>query len=152
MKYKFFWSGIFSNWYTSPFTLYGIEFVCVEQCFMWSKAQLFNDTDSMKLIMLSDSPRDIKKLGRLVKNFNPTIWNKYKYSLVKEGVKAKFEQNPELKKELFKYKGYEFAEASPLDSIWGIGYDEDHALDNIDKWGENLLGKILTEVCKELSV
>lgn len=34
--------------------------------------------------------------------------------------------------------------ASPFDRVWGIGYDQDHALQNQSNWGENLLGKTLT--------
>lgn len=37
-----------------------------------------------------------------------------------------------------------FVEASPFDRVWGIGYDQDHALQNQSNWGENLLGKTLT--------
>ena len=40
----------------------------------------------------------------------------------------------------------EFVEASPYDRIWGIGYSEKDALENIPYWGENLLGKIITDL------
>jgi len=42
-------------------------------------------------------------------------------------------------------------EASPNDRIWGIGYSEKYAIENIDNWGENLLGKIITELASELT-
>lgn len=43
-------------------------------------------------------------------------------------------------------------EASPLDTIWGIGLDEATARETAcDPWpGQNLLGKILTEVREAL--
>lgn len=42
-------------------------------------------------------------------------------------------------------------EASPYDTIWGIGLDEEDAREiPIPEWkGQNLLGKILTEVRDE---
>lgn len=43
-----------------------------------------------------------------------------------------------------------WAKASPEDRIWGIGYAEDVALDNIDDWGMNLLGKCLNAVAAKL--
>lgn len=65
---------------------------------------------------------------------------------MEQTIKAKFDQNPELKSLLLssEFDGKTFVEASPFDRIWGIGYDENHALQNISDWGENLLGKTLT--------
>jgi len=53
---------------------------------------------------------------------------------------------------LLETKGTTIVEASPYDTIWGIGMAEDHP-DVMDeaKWkGENLLGKALTELRDEL--
>lgn len=65
---------------------------------------------------------------------------------MEQTIKAKFDQNPELKSLLLssEFDGKTFVEASPFDRIWGIDYDENHALQNISDWGENLLGKTLT--------
>jgi predicted NAD-dependent protein-ADP-ribosyltransferase YbiA (DUF1768 family) len=52
---------------------------------------------------------------------------------------------------LLNYKDFEIVEASPEDRIWGIGFYAENAISNFDKWGENLLGKILTELCIEFS-
>ena len=40
-------------------------------------------------------------------------------------------------------------EASPYDKIWGIGLKKEDAIKiSEDKWpGENLLGKVLTDLC-----
>ena len=43
-----------------------------------------------------------------------------------------------------------FVEASPIDRIWGIGYDEDHAEYNEHNWGRNYLGRILTNIRRRL--
>ena len=78
------------------------------------------------------------------------IWDKIKYDLVKIGLYNRFTQDLVAKEELLKHKGKIFVEASPYDRIWGIGYTKEEAIDNIDNWGENLLGKILTELSNEI--
>lgn len=149
-KYKFFWSGILSNWFESNFEIDSIKYNTSEQYMMYQKALFFNDIDIANKILKEKNPKYQKKLGREVKNFNIDKWNNVKYDIVKKGILEKFKQNPELKKYLLKYKGYKFVETSPYDRIWGIGFLELDTIKNIDKWGENLLGQILTELSNEL--
>ncbi len=149
-KYKFFWNGPFSNWYISDFTYNGIFFNCAEQAMMYEKAITFNDLATAKEILHVRTPKEQKALGRKVKNFDSKVWDAVKYEKVKEILKCKFNENLHLLDLLVRNKGLEFVEASPYDRIWGIGYDESTALKNIDNWGENLLGKILTELSNEL--
>jgi hypothetical protein len=150
VKYTFFWGGIFSNWYPSNFEVDAINYNCGEQYMMYQKATTFGDDESAKLILSEKSPRNQKALGRKVKNFDVSIWDSVKYDLVKTGLREKFKQNQDMKEYLLKYCGYQIVEASHEDRIWGIGYAEDDAIVNIDNWGENLLGKILTELSEEL--
>lgn len=150
-KYKFFWGGIFSNWYVADFVIDGITYNCGEQYMMYQKAMFFNDIKTADEILEEIVPSEQKALGRQVKNYNDSKWSKVRYDIVKKGLKEKFTQNSSAKKMLLKYKGYQFVEASPKDRIWGIGFDSYVALDNIDNWGENLLGKILTELAQEIN-
>lgn len=150
IKYKFFWNGLFSNWHECYFTVDGTRFNCGEQYMMYAKASTFSDGTTAGKIMLEPSPKKQKELGRQVKDFNPQVWDNVKYDLVKKGLKEKFLQNPEFKDYLLKYKGYVLVEASPYDRIWGIGFYDYEAIQNIDNWGENLLGKVLTELAAEL--
>jgi hypothetical protein len=145
-KYKFFWKGQFSNWYLSDFTVNNIIFNCGEQYMMYAKAIFFNDIDTSRQILRTNIPAEQKALGRKVKNYDDSAWNEVRYDLVKKGLIEKFKQNEALSKYLNQYKNYELVEASPYDRIWGIGYSESDAMDNIDNWGTNLLGKILTEI------
>jgi ribA/ribD-fused uncharacterized protein len=152
-KYKFFWGGIFSNWYTGyneMFCVDNVTFISGEQYMMFKKAMFFEDVDVATEILLETDPRKQKALGRTVKNFVPEKWSEVCYEIVKKGIREKFAQNPRLLKYLLEYKGYEIVEASPEDRIWGIGFDEEHAMKNIDNWGTNYLGKILTELSNEL--
>ena len=152
INYMFFWGGMFSNWYISDeqFTVDGITYNCGEQYMMYQKAMTFNDKETAKKILDEIVPSEQKKLGRLVKNYNDATWNRVRYNVVKRGLFAKFSQNENLKEYLHKYKGYQIVEASPYDRIWGIGYYEQDAINNINNWGENLLGKILTELAQEI--
>jgi ribA/ribD-fused uncharacterized protein len=149
-KYKFFWGGYLSNWYKSDFTINDVTFNCGEQYMMYQKAILFNDQQMSEQILKVKDPKEQKKLGRKVKGFRPDIWDNFKYQLVKEGLFEKFKQNQNLYDYLKSYYGFILIEASPYDRIWGIGYNEADAMNNIDTWGENLLGKILTEICSEI--
>jgi hypothetical protein len=151
VKYMFFLNGIFSNWYESHFEIDGVEYSCGEQYIMYQKAMMFNDKEAANKILNAYLPRKQKQLGREVRNFNPERWDLVKYELVKKGLREKFNQNPKLKRYLLDYKGFIIAESSPDDRIWGIGYYDDDAIHNIENWGENLLGKILTELAAELS-
>ncbi len=153
-KYHFFWKSKLSNWTKSVFTVqyFFDEFTynCGEQMMMHLKALTFHDYIIAEQIMKCDNPKDIKALGRQVKNFDNKIWDKLKFDLVKIGLYNRFMQDLNAKQELLKYKGKIFVEASPYDRIWGIGYTKEEAMDNIDNWGENLLGKVLTELSNEI--
>lgn len=59
---------------------------------------------------------------------------------------AKFSQNSKLKDFLLGTGNSEIVEASPVDNIWGIGFSSYKAMENTDKWGQNLLGKTLMKV------
>lgn len=149
-KFFFFWNGLFSNWHESKFVVDGIEFNCGEQFFMYKKALTFDDVETANKVLKELSPRRQKALGREIKNYNDETWNSVKFNVVKSGLREKFNQNAIFKAYLLKYKGYTLVEASPEDNVWGIGFDEDEAIANIDNWGQNLLGKILTELSNEL--
>lgn len=117
---------------------------------MHMKAKLFNDRKSERLILNSNEPKEQKKLGRKVIGFDSSKWNEVKYDLIKKGLREKYNQNPDLKELLTKNNDCIFVEASPYDRIWGIGFNENTVPLNINNWGENLLGKILTELSNEL--
>jgi ribA/ribD-fused uncharacterized protein len=178
--FTFFWitKSPFSQWYKSKFTATtclneGIfdlfdqkkkhilqnlfpfdvqEYSSAEQFMMYHKAMIFLDREIAKQIMNTDDVRKIKNLGRQVKNYNEDVWKYFRSKIVYEGNKAKFIQNEELKKALFKTKGTTIVEAAPNDTIWGIGLTEDEprALKRKTWLGKNLLGEILTQIRFEL--
>lgn len=147
-KYLFFWHGIFSNWYPCQFTMNNHKFSNSEQAMMFKKACLFQDSESQKLILKTDSPKAVKALGRKIKNFDQKTWDKHKENLVYSALLQKFSQNIDLQEDLLSTGNLVLVEASPYDKIWGIGMEvDDPDITNPTKWrGENLLGKVLMRV------
>lgn len=132
----------------------GNKFNCSEQYFMFNKAKTF-EPDNIKLlekILCESSPTKIKKYGRLVKNYDEKIWNEKRFNIMVNGLRLKFGQNFDIKKELLNTKNKALYEASKTDKIWGIGFDASEAV-NKDKnlYGQNLLGKALQIVRTEFN-
>jgi ribA/ribD-fused uncharacterized protein len=142
----------FSQWYPCRFVDDGVEYTCAEQYMMRGKALLFGDTDVAADVLAAAHPREHKALGRKVKNFDDHVWKRERVRIVTAGNRAKFTQNPELLEQLLATKGTTLVEASPYDRIWGIGLDaKDPRASDPAQWkGQNLLGKILTELRDEL--
>ena len=138
----------FSQWYDSKFSDGENTYHNCEQYMMAHKALLFKDYTTYKKIMQTTNPRDIKKLGREVKNFDQKIWDCHKFNIVRDGNYLKFSQNEDLLNILLSTKGTALVEASPYDKIWGVGLDEFNPdINNPYKWkGQNLLGYALMYV------
>ena len=119
---------------------------------MAEKARLFEDKETLEKIMEARSQGKIKALGREVKHFDQTEWDKCKYTIVLTGNFQKFLQNPELKDFLLRTGDKILVEASPRDRIWGIGMGKaNENAENPAAWrGRNLLGFALMEVRDEL--
>lgn len=162
-EYLFFWGHqpskdgsiiktCLSQWWPSPFTENGVTFKTAEHYMMAGKAKLFNDQEMFERIVAKESPKDVKDLGRQIRDFDADEWDKYKFSIVRQGNLLKFSQDEKLEDFLVKTGKKVIVEASPVDKIWGIGLAEnDEDAKNPATWrGENLLGFALMEVRDEL--
>lgn len=153
-KHIFFWGEWPSNWFKCHFTVDGREFFNSEQYFMWVKAITFGDTEIAEEILLKGkNPKVAKSLGRKVKNYDDKVWNEKRYQVMVDANMLKYSQNKDLKELLLnkELEGKHFCEASPLDTVWGLGVGESEALDDQSNWkGQNLLGKVLDEVREKL--
>jgi ribA/ribD-fused uncharacterized protein len=153
-KFVFFWGNKspFSNWHSAVFEIHGIRFNCSEQYMMYKKAMLFEDVETAKKIVATTNPAKQKALGRQVKNFEQETWEQHCKQIVYEANYAKFTQNENLLKALFKTKGSTLVEASPVDFIWGIGLAEsDPRAKDRSQWrGKNWLGEVLTKLRNDL--
>lgn len=158
-KYAFFYTEWPSNFAKTHFKWSAFseehEFFCTEQAFMWAKAKFFNDEDTAKKILAEEvDPMVCKSLGRQVKNYDDAKWNAVRYDYMLKVNIEKYLQDELLQKKILdsKFDGKTFVEASPTDRIWGCGLSvSDPKILNEKNWtGRNLLGKVITEVRKNI--
>jgi ribA/ribD-fused uncharacterized protein len=153
-SYTFFWKkeSPFSQQHLCNFKVSGVRFNCAEQFMMYQKAALFGDESTMEKILHELVPKEQKSLGRKVGGYIEDIWVSQREEIVYAGNHAKFTQNQNLYKFLMQTSGTTLVEASPTDTIWGIGMSAEDplALDERNWNGQNLLGKILTKLREDL--
>lgn len=158
LDYVFFWGhtnglsgdvGKFclSQWFESPFDVGDVTYKTSEHWMMAHKAYLFGDQNIFDKIVGCQSPLEAKELGRKIKGYDERIWSRRRFEIVKSGNIHKFNQHPRLADFLLKTENKILVEASPADTIWGIGLPESSEYaDNVYAWrGLNLLGFALME-------
>lgn len=164
VKYLHFWghrprpdgqvgASCLSQWWPSPFTVDGVEYATAEHWMMASKARLFGDTEAERKAVAASSPAQAKKIGRLVRGFDESIWERERFGIVVEGSVHKFAAHPDLRAFLLGTGNRVLVEASPLDRVWGIGLaaDDERAM-NPELWrGPNLLGFALMAARERLA-
>ena len=141
-----------SQWFDASFQVDGVWYSSAELYMMAQKALLFGDKKHFKAIIKNPSVKVAKQLGREVKGFESKIWNKHKFDIVVAGNLAKFSQQQSLGTFLLSTGSSVLVEASPSDSVWGIGLSEsEQNATNPQMWpGENLLGFALMRVRQQL--
>ena len=156
--HHFFWKSKLSQWSKATFTeaknlvdvlpFAEVTYCCVEQYMMMHKALIMGDIDTAAAILITEDPAIHQALGRQIKGFDQELWDRTKYGVVLRGNLLRFRQNKEHRDLLFATYPRQLVEASPHDLIWGVGLEENnHMIDDPENWkGENLLGKVLTEV------
>ena len=151
-RFTFFWSGPFSQWHRSPFSMDGQYYNTAEQYMMAEKARLFGDKDTLVRILEATDPGVQKALGRKVKGFDQTRWDAAACDIVYRGNRAKFTTHRDLLTMLLETEGTSLAEASPIDTIWVIGLaaDAEDAQDRTKWLGRNLLGETLQRLRDDL--
>lgn len=158
VKYVFFWghtpkkegtvdASCLSQWYPAPFEVDGVRYATAEHFMMASKARLFGDEAACARILASAHPGEAKKLGREVRGFDAARWEAHRFDLVVRGNVAKFGQDDALRAFLLGTGDRVLVEASPRDTIWGIGLasNDERAPDPARWCGLNLLGFALME-------
>ena len=153
-KFTFFYQSAspFSQWHPSFFQVENITYNCAEQYMMHQKAVVFQDTEMAEKILKAKTPREQKALGRKVRNFDGKVWEDASKKAVYTGNYAKFTQNKALLQILMDTDGTTLVEASPTDTIWGIGLaaDDARAYSRSTWRGTNWLGEVLTQLREDL--
>lgn len=72
----------------------------------------------LEQIIASDSPKDAKALGRMVKDFDASEWGSKFFDIVVNGNVHKFSQNPAMREFLLSTTDTIIVEAAPRDQIW----------------------------------
>ena len=144
----YFYGGPFSQWVPCTFMdENNVKYNCTEQYMMAQKALLMKDIDMYSKIMKASDPSVIKyTYGRNVRNFDNELWDKYKFDIVFKGNLFKFTQNAELFEYIKNFENHVIVEASPTDTIWGIGLSVSDAKKGLPWRGQNLLGKAIMNV------
>lgn len=157
-KYVFFYKDWLSNYQRTKFK-YKVggkeyEFTSTEQAFMFIKARTFGDKYIADKILATNNPNEARKLGRLVLNYNDKVWDELRWQVFYNLNLCKYMQDEKLRDTLLdpKFDGKTFVEASPIDTIWGVGLDENNTLiDDEKNWrGTNYLGDIITKIRNKL--
>lgn len=138
---------VFSQWYHSPFVVDSINYKTAAHWMMAHKAGLFGDHETFHKILMAETSGEVKELGRQVRGFDEMKWNEKKFELVKTGNIHKFNQHKKLKDFLIGTGESVIVEASPTDTVWGIGLNQEvPTIENPYSWpGENRLGFALME-------
>lgn len=142
----------FSNWSPSPINYDDTDYVCVEQAYMHAKAKAHGDANAAKLIMYTEDPRDIKKIGLSI-TLDKSIWtNDKRKQTMLDIVRAKFMQNDAMKTELLNTNGKKLGESGSNDNFFAIGlaFTNKDVLDAESWKGQSVLGTILETIRNEL--
>jgi len=145
-------SSIFSNLYPCSLNKDGHKYSSVEQYYGMQKARHATDQDS--LTKISKQPEEARKISKAI-SMQPAVfeeWRRIRCRILKDAIKAKFMQNPELAAALKDTGDATIAEAT-RDRYWGIGKTlSDPAIFDKNSWkGSNMCGQILMEVRDELN-
>lgn len=138
-----------SNWARAPYTWKGIRFDNSEQHYMYLKAKYFGDDEIAAKILAETNPKIVKALGRKVAGYDDRNWEVHREDAMYEACYAKFSRNKKAYDFMMSLpRNRLFAEASPYDTIWGIGWEENHPNAMVPSaWrGQNLLGNVLNRV------
>ena len=125
--------GEFSNFARHPITLGGERWPTSEHYF---QAQKFADAGYRQLIRAAKTPMIAARLGRDRSQKLRRDWESVKVAVMREAVRAKFAQHPELAALLLSTGEATLVERTANDDYWGDGGDGS---------GQNWLGRILTD-------
>lgn len=130
-KYRF-----LSNFWLAPVVIDGVRWPTSEHAYQAAK---FTSHEVRNKILDNPDPKKAKTFGKS-KGMRPD-WDTVKLSIMEDIVKSKFQQHPDLAKDLKNTSPQELIEGNWWnDTFWGVCKGK----------GENHLGKILMKIREEL--
>ena len=151
-------NGCLSIWYPAAFDLHDHRFANVAQYLVYAKAMAFGDEATAMRVFAMDDASYLKGLSGQVTPFDEERWDGVRANVLREGLKAKFDQNEELARFLRETDDALIGacltgDAAQADAeLWGtgVGLDDPNAATPLAWTGKNLLGRLLAEVRSEL--
>jgi ribA/ribD-fused uncharacterized protein len=128
-----------SNFYGAPFTINGKTYPTVEHFFQSQKFP--GDPVVQEKIRVAKTPVGAKRMGQAKSEHFRPDWDEIKETVMMEGLRAKFTQNPQLADLLRSTGTAMLIEKMPRDSYWGSGPNG---------CGRNRMGRLLEQVRKEI--
>ena len=111
------------------------------------KSKDFNTADK---IITTNSPREIKLLGKHIKRFNVHSWNKNKGEVMLDILKCKLSQNADLKQDLINTGDKKLVESGrSAYYAAGLSLIDKNILDSTKYTGKNKLGEFLQTIRQE---
>ncbi len=164
VEYLFFWghtpkdpsrvdASCLSQWFPCAFSDEGTRYPTAEHFMMAEKARLFGDAAALHAILAAPTPAEAKAVGRTVRGYDERVWAEARVDAVVRGNVAKFGQNSELGRFLLGTGRRVLVEASPRDTIWGVGLGAANPRARTpSEWrGLNLLGFALMEARERIT-
>jgi ribA/ribD-fused uncharacterized protein len=130
--------GCFSNFSKHSFEVDGMPWQTIEHYF---QAMKFVGTPHEEAVRHAKSPMEAKTMGNDRSHPLRPDWETVKDDIMRQAVRAKFTQQPEIRAVLLGTGSEEIIEAADNDAYWGWGPNHN---------GKNMLGKILMEIRDEL--
>lgn len=142
----------FSNFYPCKFTENEVDFHCVEQYLLYHRAIVYNIPRLQHAALCTYLPLELKRMTRHLPREETTTWFAVSESIMLDGLRAKFKQDPYLKQLLLDTGSNKIGESSEYDHYWGTGLSmrHCHAFRPAFWQGKNRLGELLMQVREEL--
>ena len=126
--------GFLSNFSEHPIFMNGVIWPTVEHYY---QGQKFTDRKYQECIRMATSPASAKEISHKMKQHHRTDWQQLKVEIMRQALKAKFSQHPDLIPELVGTGKLMLIEHAENDEFWGDGKKGT---------GVNKLGLLLMEI------
>ena len=137
-----------SNFAPTPFVLNGIKYETAEQALMYQKAIVCGDREAAEVVLRTKSQRRVKRLGMSIKSVQR--WENEKEQHMKDILRAKYEQNDDIKQKLLATGDRPLIEATN-NPFWGAGAHLTSKEITEGTWrGKNTLGLLLQDLRRTL--